>query len=115
MRWVQARPAAAASISHLARRPPPDPAGVHRGRLTQSRPQPSPYLNKERFVDMAQPGSETYFENGEWKDRVQGSSRAANKHNTKAAAEKAGRQMARNRKVEHTIKNKDGTVGEKNS
>jgi hypothetical protein len=64
---------------------------------------------------MAKPGIETYFANGEWKNRVQGSSRAANRHTTKAAAEKAGRQMARDRKVEHTIKNKDGTIGAKNS
>ena len=62
---------------------------------------------------MAKPGIETYFENGEWKNRIQGSSRAANKQRTKAA-EKAGRQMARKREVEHTIKNKDGTIGEKN-
>jgi hypothetical protein len=62
---------------------------------------------------MAKPGI-TYVENGEWKNRVQDSSRAANKH-TKAAAEKACRKMARDRKVEHTIKTKDGTIGEKNS
>jgi hypothetical protein len=64
---------------------------------------------------MAEPGIETYFENGEWKNRVQGSSRAANKHDTKAAAEKAGRQMARKRRAEHIIKKKDGIIGERNS
>jgi hypothetical protein len=64
---------------------------------------------------MAKAGIETYYEDGEWKNRVQGSSRAANKHSTKAAAEKKGRQMARDRKVEHTIKKQDGTIGEKYS
>jgi hypothetical protein len=64
---------------------------------------------------MAKPGIETCYEGGEWKNRVQGSSPAANKHSTKAQAEKAGREMARKRRVEHTIKKKDGTIGEKNS
>jgi hypothetical protein len=50
---------------------------------------------------MAKPGIEAYFENGEWKNRVRGSSRAANKHSTKADAEQAGREMARERRVEH--------------
>ncbi len=53
---------------------------------------------------------ETYFENGEWKNKVQGSSRAANKHQTKAAAVKAGREMARRRRVEHIIRHRDGTT-----
>jgi hypothetical protein len=64
---------------------------------------------------MARSGIETYYEDGEWKNRVQGSSRAANRHSTKVAAQKAGREMARKRRVEHTIKRKDGTIGEKNS
>jgi hypothetical protein len=58
---------------------------------------------------------ETYSEDGVWKNKVQGSSRAANSHATKAEAEKKGRQMARARKVEHIIKKKDGTIGERNS
>jgi uncharacterized protein DUF2188 len=52
---------------------------------------------------------ETYSENGVWKNKVQGSSRAANTHPTKAAALKKGREMARARKVEHIIRNKNGT------
>lgn len=34
---------------------------------------------------------------------------------TKADHEAVGRQMAKNRGVEHTIKKMDGTIGEKNS
>jgi hypothetical protein len=64
---------------------------------------------------MAQSGIETYYEDGEWKNKVQGSSRAANTHATKDSARKKGREMARTRRVEHTIKKKDGTIGEKNS
>ena len=58
---------------------------------------------------------ETYFEGGRWKNKVQGSSRAANTHTTKAAAAKVGREMARKRRVEHIIKKKDGTTGERTS
>lgn len=58
---------------------------------------------------------ETYYEDGQWKNKVQGSSRAANVHDTKAPAEAKGREMAQARKVEHHIKKQDGTVGERNS
>jgi hypothetical protein len=55
---------------------------------------------------------ETYFDKGEWKNKVEGSSRAANRHATKAAAVKAGREMARKRKVDHVVMKKDGSIGE---
>lgn len=58
---------------------------------------------------------ETYFEGDWWKNKVQGSTRAANVYETKAEAQAAGRDMARSRRVEHVIKNKDGTISERNS
>lgn len=58
---------------------------------------------------------ETYFENGAWKNRPQGNTRASNVHATKTAAQSTGRGMAKDRRVEHVIKNKDGTIGQKNS
>ncbi len=58
---------------------------------------------------------ETYYEDGKWKNRPQGNTRASNTHDTKAAAEPVGRQMAKNRRVEHVIKKKDGKIGERNS
>ena len=58
---------------------------------------------------------ETYYEDGQWKNKVQGSRRAAHAHDTKDAAQAKGRTMAESRKVEHHIKKKDGTVGERNS
>ncbi len=64
---------------------------------------------------MAKGDIETYHEDGQWKNKVQGSSRAANRYATKAEAQSAGRDMARNRRVEHVIKNKDGTIGARNS
>ena len=55
---------------------------------------------------------ETYFENGRWKNKVQGNSRASNVHETRAAAVSAGREMARKRMVDHIIKDEGGTVQE---
>ena len=46
---------------------------------------------------------ETYFENGRWKNKVQGNSRASNVHDSWAAAVKVGREMASKRGVEHII------------
>jgi hypothetical protein len=64
---------------------------------------------------MAKGDIETYHENGKWKNKVAGSSRAANSHDTKGAAQSKGREMAKARKVEHLIKKQDGTIGEKKS
>lgn len=64
---------------------------------------------------MAKGDINTYHEGGEWKNKVEGSSRAANTHATKAEAQAKGRDMAQERKVEHTIRKMDGTIGEKNS
>ncbi len=57
----------------------------------------------------------TYNEDGVWKSKVEGSSRAAHVGDTKAEQQAAGREMAKERGVEHTITKMDGTVGEKNS
>jgi hypothetical protein len=58
---------------------------------------------------------ETYFENGRWKNKVQGNSRASHVHETRAAAITTGREMARKRKVEHIIMSKAGTVQERDN
>jgi hypothetical protein len=58
---------------------------------------------------------ETYYEDGQWKNRPQGNDRASNVHDRKADAQSVGRDMARDRSAEHVIKKKDGTIGEKNS
>ena len=73
----------------------------------------------ERARIMSAPASagdvETYFEGGRWKNKVRGNSRASNVHETKAAAVRAGREMARKRRVDHHIHSKDGALGERNS
>lgn len=58
---------------------------------------------------------ETYHEDGQWKNRQQGNDRASKVHGTKAGAQARGREMAKNRGVEHIIKKKNGTIGERNS
>lgn len=57
----------------------------------------------------------TYNEDGEWKSKVAGSSRAAHVGGTKSEQQAVGRDMARERLVEHEIRNLDGTIGAKNS
>jgi hypothetical protein len=58
---------------------------------------------------------ETYYEDGRWKNRPEGNTRASSTHDTKAQAQAAGRQLAVERGVEHVIKKTDGTIGEKNT
>ncbi len=62
----------------------------------------------------SKPSVETDHEDGAWKNRVQGNQRTSNIHDTKAAAQTAGRDMARDRGVEHIIKKMGGTIGERN-
>lgn len=58
---------------------------------------------------------ETYYEDGRWKNRPEGNARASDIHDTKAAAQAAGRATAIKRGVEHVIKRVDGTIQSKNT
>lgn len=64
---------------------------------------------------MAEGDVETYYEDGKWKNKVEGNQRASNSASTRSEAESTGRDMAIERGVEHVIKKKDGTIGEKNT
>jgi Uncharacterized protein conserved in bacteria (DUF2188) len=64
---------------------------------------------------MAKGDIETYYDNGEWKSKREGSSRAFDVGGTKAEQQATGAAAARKDKVEHVIKKQDGTIGEKNS
>ena len=64
---------------------------------------------------MAKGDIETYNDDGVWKNRAEGNSRASNTAPTKAEAQAKGREMARERHVEHIVKKLDGTIGERNS
>jgi hypothetical protein len=64
---------------------------------------------------MANGDIETYYEDGEWKNRPQGNERASNTGGTKAQRQAVGKAMAKARGVEHVIKNKDGAIGKGSS
>ncbi|BCW86653.1 hypothetical protein NicSoilE8_43260 (plasmid) [Arthrobacter sp. NicSoilE8] len=64
---------------------------------------------------MAQGDIETYYEDGTWKNKREGADRAFTTGGTKAEATAEGREAAMKDKVEHVIKNQDGTISEKNS
>lgn len=57
----------------------------------------------------------TVHRDGKWVNEVEGGERASSTHDTKDEAVAAGRELARNRKTEHVMHNKDGTFGERNS
>ncbi|HET6288382.1 MAG TPA: DUF2188 domain-containing protein [Amycolatopsis sp.] len=62
---------------------------------------------------VAEGAIETSYEDGRWKNRVVGSSRAANSHDVKTDAVAKGREMAQKRKVEHVVRNRDGRIGQR--
>lgn len=64
---------------------------------------------------MAHGDIRTYYEDGQWKSKVDGSSRAAHVGGTKVEQSAIGRDMARERKVEHRITRTDGAVTQQNS
>lgn len=64
---------------------------------------------------MAKQTIETYYEDGKWKSRRQGSDRAFSTGGTKIEQQANGRAAAQKDNVEHIIKKQDGTIGERNS
>jgi len=65
---------------------------------------------------MPQGDIETYYEDGQWKNKRDGAQRAFGAgYSSKEDAIVAGREAARGDKVEHIIKNQDGVISEKNS
>jgi len=64
---------------------------------------------------MANGDIRTYCDDGEWKSKVDGSSRAAHVGGTKAQQSAVGRDMARERGVEYRITRTDGAVTQQDS
>lgn len=59
---------------------------------------------------------ETFHKDDAWHNRVTGeASNTGSSYRTKTAAVEAGRDLARERKVEHIIKNENGQIAERNS
>lgn len=64
---------------------------------------------------MAEGDIDTYYEDGQWKSKVEGKKRAFDVGGKKVEQAAAGRERAVREGVEHVIKKKDGTIGEKNT
>ena len=58
---------------------------------------------------------ETYHVNGKWRNRVEALGELPGAYSTKEEAVRNGRDEARERKVEHLIRNLDGTIRERNT
>ncbi|MEV5340926.1 MULTISPECIES: DUF2188 domain-containing protein [Actinomycetes] len=59
---------------------------------------------------------ETYHRDGAWHNRIEGTGvTVPESYVTKHEAVEAGREMARQRKVEHIIRNENGQIGERTS
>lgn len=64
---------------------------------------------------MAQGDIETYYEDGVWKNRREGTGRAFSAGYATKNEIAEGRDAAKRDGVEHVIKNQDGQIGPKNS
>jgi hypothetical protein len=58
---------------------------------------------------------ETFHVDGTWRNRVEAGETYQDTYDKKDDAVDAGRDLARAAKVEHIIRNLDGTIGERNS
>lgn len=58
---------------------------------------------------------ETTFKNGHWTNLVEAEEATDRLFQTKDRAVEAGRELAKQRGVEHIIKNQDGTIAERNT
>jgi len=58
---------------------------------------------------------QTFHKEGKWHNRTEGHGVLDGEYDNKASAQRAGRDKARERKVEHIIRNLDGTIGERNT
>jgi hypothetical protein len=58
---------------------------------------------------------ETFHQNGKWHNKIEGNDGVLSTYDTKEEAAMAARQRAMNDKVEHIVRNMDGTIGERNS
>jgi hypothetical protein len=64
---------------------------------------------------MADGDIHTSKQGDKWVNKAEGNQRASNSAPTKAEAQKIGRDMAKERGVEHIIHNQDGRIGERNT
>jgi uncharacterized protein DUF2188 len=58
---------------------------------------------------------ETYHANGKWRNRIEGGDELPGEYDVRATAVAVGHDEAVRRKVEHILRNLDGTVADRNS
>jgi hypothetical protein len=66
-------------------------------------------------MDMPEGDVDTFHKDGKWSNRIEGHEVLEGAYGNKAEAQAAGREEARARKVEHIIRNLDGTIGARNT
>lgn len=64
---------------------------------------------------MAAGDIETYHAEGKWRNRVEGGEELPGEYDVRATAFAVGHDEAVRRKVEHAVRNLDGSIGERNS
>jgi hypothetical protein len=64
---------------------------------------------------MAAGDVETYHADDKWRNRVEGGDELPGEYDVKATAVAIGHDEAVRRKVEHIVRNLDGSIGERNS
>jgi uncharacterized protein DUF2188 len=109
---------------HGEQNPAYEPAHPHRaqpaetfgsGGLCRASLGTGPLTPIDRRRQMPRGDVETFWEDGQWHNKVEGEEGNESSHETKAEATEAGRDMALGRKVEHIVKNQDGTISERSS
>jgi hypothetical protein len=68
-------------------------------------------IESDREDGMADRGwVHTVYRDGKWVNEIEGAQRASSSHPTKDQAVQRGRELAKNKKTEHVIHNKDGKI-----
>jgi hypothetical protein len=58
---------------------------------------------------------ETFHKDDKWHNRIEGSQGTVGTYDTKERAVEEGRDLARSSRVEHIVRNLDGTIGERST
>ena len=86
-----------------------------RKRAQEAREERAARRREEEEEVVARPAVETYYDDGEWKSRRQGASRAFAVGGSKVEQVAKGREAARRDGTEHIIKTRNGRISERNS
>ena len=57
----------------------------------------------------------TYYVDGKWRNRIEGNPGFLDEFGSREEAVRVGRDHARNLQVEHSVRNQDGSIGQRSS